>query len=62
MMHNDNVKSFGNIAPHLELKEERIEATKPTRQTFVTETSSHGVSKKKYKWKLLEKGKGVVRH
>lgn len=40
MMHNDNVKTFDDIAHHLELEDECFEITKSFGFTYVAESNS----------------------
>ena len=44
MTHNENIKTFANIARHLELEDERFEAAKPDAQAYVAALSSNNVS------------------
>ena len=72
MTHNENIKTFANIAHHLELEDERIEAAKPDAQEYVAASSSKNVPgfkrkgnfqkfKGKGKRKFDETGKGPVK-
>ena len=40
MTHNDNIRTFDDIAHHLELEAKRLEAARPNAQAYVTESSS----------------------
>ena len=42
--HNENIKTFADIARHLELEDERLEAVKPDAQAYVAASSSNNVS------------------
>ena len=63
MMHNDNIRTFNDISHHLELEDERQEATKAFCQLYVTESSSRKTSGFKHKRGnnnyQKEKGKGT---
>ena len=43
MTHNENIKTFTNIARHLELEDKRLEAAKPDAQAYVAASSSNHV-------------------
>ena len=59
MTHNENIKTFANIAHHLELEDERIEAAKPDAQEYVAASSSKNVPGFKRKGNFQKfKGKG----
>ena len=49
MTHNENIKTFDDVARHLELEAERLEAAKPISSVHLAETSSHKVSRPKRK-------------
>ena len=49
MTHNENIKTFADIARHLELEDERLEAAKPDAQAYVAALSSNHVSSFKRK-------------
>ena len=54
---NDNIKTFDDVACHLELEEDRLLADKPAGEIFMTEFKAGGASNSKRKgWKA--KGKG----
>ena len=44
MTHNENIKTFADIARHLELEDERLETAKPDAQAYVAASSSNNVS------------------
>ena len=61
MNHNENIKTFADIARHLELEDERLEAAKPNAQAYVAESSSKQVSGNKRKRSNYNgKGKGKM--
>ena len=43
MTHNENIKTFVDIARHLKLEDERLEAAKPDAQAYVVASSSKNV-------------------
>ena len=43
MTHNENIKTFADIARHLELEDERLEAAKPDAQAYVAASSSKNI-------------------
>ncbi|GAB4828910.1 hypothetical protein Ancab_040622 [Ancistrocladus abbreviatus] len=49
LTYNDNIKTFEDIARYLELKEDRLLAERPTGKAYYVGSSSHRVSKSKYK-------------
>ena len=49
MTHNENIKTFDDVAHHLELETEHLEATKPISSVHMTENSSRKVSRPKRK-------------
>ena len=53
LTHNDNIKTFDDIARHVKLKEDRLHVEKPVNEAFISETKIHGAYESKYK-----KGKG----
>ena len=72
MTHNENIKTFADIARHLELEDERLEAAKPDAQAYVAASSSKNILgfkrkgnfqkfKGKGKRKFDETGKGLVK-
>ena len=59
MTHNENIKTFADIARHLELVDERLETSKPDAQAYVVESSSKNVPGYKRKGNFqIFKGKG----
>lgn len=57
MTHNKNIVTFDDIFHHLELQEERLEASKTTEEAFVAESSKvESASSQKKKGSYL-KGK-----
>ena len=49
LTHNENIKTFDDVACHLELEAERLEAAKPISSVHLAETSSHKASRPKRK-------------
>ena len=49
MTHNENIKSFDDVARHLELEAKRLEAAKPNGSIYMAETNSRRASKPKRK-------------
>ena len=49
LTHNENIKTVDDVARHLELEAERLEAAKPISSMHMAETSSHKASKPKHK-------------
>jgi hypothetical protein len=49
MTHNENIKSFDDVACHLEFEAERLEAAKPNCSVYMAETNSHRASRHKCK-------------
>jgi hypothetical protein len=49
MTHNEYIKSFDDVARHLELEAERLEAAKPNGSVYMAETNSHRASRPKRK-------------
>ena len=60
MTHNDNIKTFDDIARHLELEDERLEAAKSSGQAYVAESNPRRASgfKRKGNQKFFKKGRG----
>ena len=59
MTHNENIKTFADIARHLELEDERLEAAKPDVQAYVAASNSKNVPGFKRKGNFQKfKGKG----
>ena len=42
LTHNDNIKTFDNVARHVKLEEDRLLAKKPVQKAFMTENKSRG--------------------
>ena len=40
--HNDNIKTFDDVAHHVELEKDRLLAEKPVQEAFMTETKLRG--------------------
>ena len=38
LTHNDNIKTFDDVARHIELEEDQLRAEKPINETFMSET------------------------
>ena len=59
MTHNENIKTSDDIAHHLELEDERLEAAKSSGHTYVAEVNMHGTlgSKCNRGYKSFKKGK-----
>jgi hypothetical protein len=49
LTHNDNIKTFNDVAHHFELEEDLIHAEKPINKVFISETKMHGAYGSKYK-------------
>ena len=49
LTHNENIKTFDDVARHLELEAERLEATKPISSVHMAKTSSCKASRPKHK-------------
>uniref|UniRef100_A0A2N9IJL4 CCHC-type domain-containing protein n=1 Tax=Fagus sylvatica TaxID=28930 RepID=A0A2N9IJL4_FAGSY len=49
MTHNENIKSFDDVARHLELEAERLKAAKPNGSVYMAETNSRRASRPKRK-------------
>ena len=49
LTHNENIKTFDDVARHLELEAERLEAAKPISSVHLAKTSSHKASRPKRK-------------
>ena len=49
MMHNENIKSFDDVARHLELEVECLKAAKPNGYVYMAETNLCRVSRPKRK-------------
>ena len=42
LTHNDNIKTFDDVARHVELKENRLLVKKPVQEAFMIENKSRG--------------------
>ena len=42
LTHNDNIKTFNDVARHVELEEDHLLAEKPIQEAFMTENKSRG--------------------
>ena len=54
LTHNDNIKTFDDVARHVELEEDRLLIDKPVEQAYITESKKFGASgtgQKKWKGK-----------
>jgi hypothetical protein len=49
LTHNDNIKTFDDVARHVELEEDRLYAKKPINEAFIFETKMRGTYDSKYK-------------
>ena len=49
LTHNENIKTFDDVARHLELEAERLDATKPISSVHMAKTSSYKASRPKCK-------------
>ena len=49
LTHNENIKTFDDVAHHLQLEAERLEAVKPISSMHMAKTSSHKASRPKRK-------------
>jgi hypothetical protein len=49
LTHNDNIKTFDDVARHVELEEDRFHAKKPINKAFIFETKMRGAYDSKYK-------------
>jgi hypothetical protein len=49
LTHNDNIKTFDDVAHHVELEEDRLHAEKPINEAFISETKMRGAYGSKYK-------------
>ena len=49
LTHNENIKTFDDVARHLELEVEHLEAAKPISSMHVVETSTRKASRPKRK-------------
>nr|CAD1817218.1 unnamed protein product [Ananas comosus var. bracteatus] len=59
LTHNDSIKTFADVARHVELEDERLGATRGPVHAYMTESSSHRASGSGYKKFKHRKGKGV---
>ena len=62
MTHNENIKTFDDIACHLELEDECLEAAKSSSHAYVAEGNTRGTSssKRNRDHKSFKKGKKTV--
>jgi hypothetical protein len=49
LTHNDNIKTFDDVARHVELEEDRLQAGKLINEAFISETKMRGAYDSKYK-------------
>jgi len=49
LTHNDNIKTFDDVARHVELEEDRLHAKKPINEVFIFKTKMCGAYGFKYK-------------
>jgi len=49
LIHNDNIKTFDDVARHVELEEDRFHSEKPINEAFISETKMCGAYGSKYK-------------
>jgi hypothetical protein len=49
LTHNDNIKTFDDVARHVELEEDRLHAGKLINEAFISETKMRGAYDSKYK-------------
>ena len=60
LTHNENIKTFDDVARHAELEEDRLLSEKPANEAFMTESKSRGAKgsrRKHWKGKGFQKGK-----
>ena len=60
LTHNENIKTFDDVARHVELEEDRLLSEKPANETFMTVSKSRrakGSRRKNWKCKGFQKGK-----
>ena len=60
LTHNQNIKTFDDVARHVELEEDRLLSEKPANEAFMTESKSRGAKgsrRKNWKGKGFQKGK-----
>ena len=60
LTHNENIKTFDDVARHVELEEDRLLSEKPTNEAFMTESKTRGEKgsrRKNWKGKGFQKGK-----
>jgi hypothetical protein len=48
LTHNDNIKTFDDVARHVELEEDRLQAGKLINEAFISETKMRGAYGSKY--------------
>jgi len=49
LTHNDNIKTFDDVARHVELEEDRLHTGKLINEAFISETKMRGAYDSKYK-------------
>jgi len=49
LTHNENIKTFDDVAHHVELEEDRLHAEKPINEAFISKTKMRGAYNSKYK-------------
>jgi len=49
LTHNDNIKTFDDVAHHVELQKDRLHAEKPVNEAFISETKMRATYDSKYK-------------
>nr|XP_034926582.1 uncharacterized protein LOC118057956 [Populus alba] len=49
LTHNDNIKTFDDVARHVKLKKDRLHTEKPINEDFISETKMRGAYGSKYK-------------
>ena len=57
LTHNDNIKTFDDVARHVKLEEDRLLVDKPYGEAYMTESMKIGASdsgRKKYKGKVIK--------
>lgn len=61
MTNNDNIKIFDDVSCHLKLETELLEAVKPKISAYITEFSSHKVSRPKHKKSKIRIASGQIK-
>ena len=57
LTHNDNIKTFDDVARHVELEEDCLLTDKPYGEAFMTESKkvrAYGLGRKKWKGKVIK--------